>query len=908
MRQSFARLAGLGFALLTIAAPARAQGRPTPEQARQLLQTRPDLVQQLRDRLQSSGLTPDQVRARLRAEGYPEDLLDAYLSDGDSTAAATPDARTFAAIRALGIADSLDLDTLRMGMGARSGAGAGLGDTLASRLNEVVCDTVPADSSLAQSADARATGPRPTGAQPTGAERPDTALLDSAMLADAGASRGPRLVCRTRAGVAVAPPDSGFTIFGLDLFAKPTSLFEANVTGPVSDSYRLGPGDQLVLILTGDVENAYTLDVTREGFVVIPQVGQLYVANLTLGELNDLLYTRLGRVYSGIRRGAGATTHFSVSVARLRVNQVFVVGDVARPGSYRVSSAGTALSALYAAGGPTENGSLRRIEIRRGGKLVDVLDVYDYLLRGDASHDARLESGDVVFVPVHGARVRVVGEVIRPATYELEPGETLADAIRAAGGYTATASRERVQVERILPPSQRVRGGRDRVVLDITPAEGGRAGSGSDAGSGGEGGGGNGASGAGTAVASSGDLGATLPMMPGDVVRVFPIAARVRNRIGVVGSVWSPGAQGFTPGMRLSEAIQRAGGLKPDAYLGEVLITRYLPDSSRVQLRSGFRDGSGVPTTDIPLQEDDQIRVFSVADFRPRRYVSISGAVRKSGRVMYREGMTLRDLVLMAGGLEESAYLERAEVARLPENRAGGVTARTFSVPLDSSYLFERGPDGKYLGPPGLPAPEGPAPEVVLHPYDNVLILRQPDWHLQRTVVVAGEVKFPGRYTLVNKEERLGDVIQRAGGITDAAYAGGVTFYRREGRVGRIGVDLPSVLKDGRSEDNLLLQDGDSIFVPRYSGVVQVAGAVNAPVGVAYVPGQNLDYYVRAAGGPSRKADMKRAYVTQANGKVESVKRHALWPDAVPRVDPGARVFVPERDPNDHSAWQQTLP
>jgi protein involved in polysaccharide export with SLBB domain len=890
MLPSLTRLLAAGFVLLTVATPLAAQ-RPTPEQAQTLLQTRPDLVAQLRQKLLQSGLTPDQIRARLRAEGYPENLLDAYLPGGSATSDSTPASTVFDAIRALGVLDSNEVDSMRS-------APLQSLESEAMRLREgpqeeVICDSVQIGGSRVDSlggdsisADSMMIDSMGPGANRRGIRSGMPGMMDR------------RLICRPARRVAIAPPDSGFAIFGLDMFANRTTQFEPNLAGPVDENYRLGPGDRLVLILTGDVEASHVLDVTREGFVVIPQVGQLYVANLTLAQLEDLLYTRLGRVYSGVRRGAGATTHFSVSVARLRTNQVFVVGDVKRPGSYRISSAGTALTALYAAGGPTRNGSLRGVEIRRGGKVVDVLDIYDYLLRGDASHDPRLESGDVVFVPVHGARVRVVGEVVRPATYELKEGETLANLIAAAGGYKPTATRARIQIERILPPSERGPSGRDRVVLDVSAAPGTSVGQN----------GGAGGDGVGGTDGVSTDAALALPVIAGDVVRVFPIAERVRDRVAVLGDVWLPGQQGYVAGMHLSDAIKRAGGTKPDAYLGQILVTRLQPDSTRIQLRSSFRDSTGAVTNDFPLREDDEIRVFSVAEFRPHRYVSISGAVRKSGRVPYREGMTLRDLVLLAGGLEESAYLTDAEIARLPESRATGVTAQTVRVPLDSSYLFERGPNGEYLGPPGLPAPRGSAPDVPLKPYDNVLILRQPGWELQRTVAVSGEVKFPGRYALLNKNERISDVLKRAGGFTESAYPGGVVFYRRKGRLGRIGVDLPKVIDNPGFRDNLVLQDGDSLFIPAYNGVVNVAGSVNSPVAVAYVPGANLDYYVSAAGGPSRKADMKRAYVTQPNGKLESVHRHFLWPDGVPHPGPGSLVYVPEKDMSQKNGLAESLP
>jgi polysaccharide export outer membrane protein len=819
--------------LLFLAAPVSAQN-PTPAQAQQILQNNPALLQQLRQRIMTSGLTPDQVRARLRAEGYPESLLDAYLPGSTGVPDSTISSEdVFAAIAQLGIADTTEIDLLRCGIDT---------DTLA------VADTLPG-------------GLVDTTQNKRRLEERRRAIRARCMAQQDSLTKG-----LTKKKI---DADSGFVIFGLDFFRNVTTQFDPNLSGPVDANYRINPGDRLVLVLTGDVEQSYTLDVTREGFIVIPQVGQIWVNHLTMGELENVLYSRLGRVYSGVRRGAGATTHFYITPARLGSNQIFVTGDVLRPGSYRISTAGTALSALYAARGPSDNGSLRNVLIRRGGVAVDTLDVYEYLLNGNTAHDVRLNNSDLVFVPIHGARVRIVGEIARPATYEIKPGETLADALRYAGGFTATAARRRVQIERIVPPDQRALGGRDRIVTDVVSDQ------------------------------LTTGTGPSIPILDGDVLRVFSVASRVRNRIYVRGNVWSPGSQGIAPGMKVSDALRLAGGVKPDVYLGQVLISRTLPDSSKLQLRAMLRDTTGAVINDIPLQEDDEIRVFSTSEFRPVRYVAINGAVHKSGQFPFREDMTIRDLVLLAGGLDQSAYLNEAEVARLPQNRAGGVTATTFRVPLDSSYIFERGPDGKYLGPPGLPAPSGPNAEVVVQPYDHVLILRQPNWELQRTAVVAGEVRYPGRYSLKTKTEKITDLIERAGGLTPDAYANGVIFYRTRNGVGRIGIELPDVLHDARSLDNLPLQDGDSLFIPRYNAVVNVQGAVNSPVAVTWSPGKTIEYYIRAAGGPSRKADISRAYVTQPNGKVEARQSHFLLPDGIPKPKAGSTVFVPERDPAD---------
>jgi protein involved in polysaccharide export with SLBB domain len=787
LRSCFIPLLVAAIALASTATLAHAQV-PSAAEATRLLQTRSDLVAQLRARIGASGLTPEQVRARLQAAGYPANLLDGYLAGADTSGTIQPGEDVLEAVRILGVAGPSDL------VGG---------------------------------------------------------------VADVGATGG---------GGGAPSQGTGLALFGEEVFRRVSTQFQPTLSGPVDAKYRLGPGDILVLILTGDVELAHTLEVTREGFIVIPQVGQLYVANLRMGEVEDLLYDRLRRVYSGVGRGEGATTQFQVTVARLRTSQVYVVGDVRRPGSYQISAAGTVLTALYAAGGPSENGNFRRIEIRRSGTLTDSLDLYDYLLRGSSGHDIRLETGDVVFVPVKGSRVSITGRVVRPAIYELKPTETLRDLIQSAGGFEADALRRRVQVDRILPPRARVRDGGDRVVIDLASDQ------------------------------FSDGMGPAFLLEPGDAVTVFEVAPRRRGFVTVRGNVWLVGAVGYTDGMRLSDGIRLAGGPKPDFYQGQILVSRLQPDSTRIQLRSAFSDSTGRLVRDLELEDEDEIQIFSRSDFRPARYVAITGAVRVPGRLPYREGMTLRDALLQVSGPTEDADLRAAEIARLPEDRSLGEVAATLRVPLDSTYLFERGPDGRYLGPPGLPARSNGSPEVPLQPYDNVLILRQPDWELQRTVAITGEVRFPGHYALRTRTDRISDLLRRAGGLSPTAYPVGVGFYRRKDLQGRIGIDLPKVLGDSTFRDNFILFAGDSLFIPEYNPVVQVRGAVSAQTAVAYVPGKDLHYYVAAAGGFARSADRGRAYVAQPNGKVESVKkRFSVLADSWPNPLAGASVIVPEK-------------
>jgi protein involved in polysaccharide export with SLBB domain len=634
------------------------------------------------------------------------------------------------------------------------------------------------DAYLGAARDGAAPGPAELGALEALGLRP-VGLGDWAR-ADTG-------LVRTRADP-LAPPSR---VFGVDVFRRNATLFLPLLSGPVPPDYRLGPGDVLVVILTGDVERSYQLPVTREGFILVPQVGQVHVANLTLDELRRVLYDRVRRVYASVRGGASATTRLDISVANVRANQVYVAGEVAQPGAYQISSLGTVLTALYAAGGVTERANLRQLEVRRLGKVVARLDLYDYLLHGDTRSDVRLETGDVVFVPLHGTRVQVSGAVIRPGIYELKPGETLEQLIHAAGGFRADAALRRLAVHRVLPPGERGPGPAPRAVLDVP-----------------------------------------LPAEPA--------------------------------GASAASSARPAG------------------------------TASGVRLPVLALMDSDSVVVDSLPPLDETHYVAIAGRVTKPGRYPWRPGMTLRDLVLLARGPRVGAYLKEAEIARLPEDRSRGQLATTMRVPLDSTYLLERGPDGRYVGPPGAPIPAAGAPDVPLHPYDNVLIMEEPEFDFQRSVVVAGQVRYPGTYSLRSKEERLADVIQRAGGLTSQAYALGIRFVRAADNVGRINIDLPRALRDARSSHNVILQPGDSIFVPEYQPSVKVVGAVNAPGSVLWRRGAGLAYYINAAGGLAAHADPGRSSVRFANGEARTQKRWLIFTSA-PVPGPGSEVFVPAK-------------
>ncbi len=670
-------------------------------------------------------------------------------------------------------------------------------------------------------------------------------------------------------GFLAAEPDTTPQVFGRDVFRRVSSSFDPILTGPVGRNYRLGPGDEILLVLTGDVELVYTLDVTRGGYVVIPDVGQLLVHGLTLAQLEDRLYDRLGQVYSGVRRSPEATTRFDVSLGRLRTNQVRVVGSVVRPGSYQVSSVATLLEALYLAGGPTEQGSFRRVALRRQGEEPVVLDLYPFLTSGDMENDPRLQEGDVVFVPPVGDQVTVRGMVRRPAIYEMKEQEGLPALVRFAGGLLPDATTERARVDRILPPADRT-GGVSRVLLD----------------------------------APLGDVlsGAReFDLYAGDEIQVFPVQRRLRQRVTIGGAVWRPGQYELRPGTTVGSLVERAGGPTEDALQADILV-------SRLDLATGTRSALRVDLNSNPpgplLQEFDEVRVFQADTLLVPDSVAIYGFIQNPGRYPLSQGITAGDLVLLAGGFRKGAAPWSAEVVRLQTGDASRQDLSTSrmvrlrdGLPYPDPELLANRPDSvdTFLS----------EMEVTLQDDDEVFVRLLPGYVTPQRVSLEGEVVSPGPYQLTRQDERFSSLMARAGGVTEAAFPDGVRLIR-DGVA--VGVDYGRAMAEPGSTHDPVLASGDRIVIPVLDNTVLISGAVVFESRAVHRQGMSLNDFIAQAGGFAQDADRDRVSVEYANGS-RAVVSKTLWLFRnSPRVEPGSTIFVPRKaDTGQGFNWDSAL-
>jgi protein involved in polysaccharide export with SLBB domain len=662
-------------------------------------------------------------------------------------------------------------------------------------------------------------------------------------------------------------------IFGAEIFKNKNNSFEPNLKLATPVNYIIGPDDQLNINVYGNSSVNWKLEVSPEGNINIPGIGVLNVGGKTIELATSNIKSKLAANNYAIGRG----TNVQVSLGNIRSIKVIIVGQVQKPGTYTLSSLSTVFNALYASGGPTDNGSLRQIEVIRNNRIIRHLDVYDFLVKGDQKDNISLQDQDIVRVPTYRTRVQLVGEVKIPALFEVVPGESLDNILNYAGGFTDSAYTARIKVSQVSDQQRKITD-----VLEV-------------------------------------DYKNYIPLR-GDKYTIESIINRFQNRVVIKGAVFKPGDFELQNGLTLNQLIEKAAGLKEDAFMERGTITRLKADNSTEIIGFNVKDIISKTVT-IPLQREDIVNISSIFDLRDKYIVTINGSVRKPGKFAFSENMKVEDLILKAGGFAEGASTKRIEVARRVNNSdplsKNSSVAQVFSVNIDGQ----------------LKPVEA---NFALNPFDIVSIYTLPGFEKQKTVKVEGEVIYPGSYTIKSKNEKISDLVARAGGLTASADVEGGSLRRdniailgidrrkadtleiareRVDRLSRlkrsykdstkndvdttmrnnfVGIDLPQILKSPGSKNDLLLEDGDILRVPKQQQIVRVNGQVLYPSAVVYEKSKSFNDFVSNAGGYGPEALRRGAYVVYPNGTVKGTRKFLFF-NIHPGVKPGSEVYVPKK-------------
>lgn len=652
-------------------------------------------------------------------------------------------------------------------------------------------------------------------------------------------------------------------IFGHDIFRSSDLSFEPDMNIATPASYVLGPGDEVILDIYGASQVSTSFKVAPDGSVTIPNEGPVNIAGLTQAQAQAKVRRAIGAHYQD--------SQIKLSVGQTRTILVSVMGEVEKPGTYRLSAFATVFNALYLAGGVNGLGTLREVKVSRAGRVIASVDIYDYILNGRLAGNVMLREGDVIIVGPYVNLVKIEGRVRRPMYYEMKRGEKLSSLLRYAGGFTGDAYKEKVRVER--------RSDDGLTVHNI----------------------------------DEWDF-AAFAAEDGDICVVSPVIERYRNTVKVTGAVFRPAQYKLTGAQSVKALIEQAGGLTEQAIASRGVIHRMRPDRTLQSLSvniAAILDGT---QPDVVLQNEDELIIASREESDKERTLSIYGEVYKQGSYPYSDGETVEDLITEAGGLRESASLLGVEVARrilsASDNPTGKSMAKIYHLTLKDGLAIE--------GETGFR----------LRPYDIVTIHRSPDYKEQRIVNVSGEVRYGGAYIIESKEERLTDILKRAGGMTPNAYEGGVQVIRRvsekELEIQRlklevaknaadsleitnaltktsynVGINLRKALDNPGSDADIVMQEGDSIYVPQLNNVVKISGEVMFPNTVAYEQGRSATYYLNQAGGVSRDGKRSLAYIVYPNGQVSRMGKG--------KILPGCELVVPTKPERKADAGRATM-
>jgi len=652
-------------------------------------------------------------------------------------------------------------------------------------------------------------------------------------------------------------------LFGYNFFNNPNISFTPNLNLATPSNYKLGPGDELVINLWGAAENTYDVEVDRTGAIRIPGIGPIYISGLTFDKAQSKIEGNLKKIYSGISAPASNPykVNLDVSLINVRTISVNIIGEVKAPGTYSLSSLSTILNALYASGGPTKNGTFRKIKLVRNGEEVSFFDIYKYLINGSQEGNKILQDQDVIIVSPYISRISVSGAMKRTGVYEILPEESLNDLITYASGFTSNAYKDKIRLERILD---------DRKILKEVSFKN----------------------------AKSEDL------KDGDVITVDNIIDEIINKIEIEGAVYRPGVYQFSDGLTLKEFIKRASGLTEEAFLERGLITRKVDGITNTAIPFSVSEVVN-GNININLEVNDKVEIFNARNFKEEGRLYIDGAVNSANDFPFVENMSIQDIVALADGFSQGANREVIDIFRQVIDDDFETLSESFKVSVGNSLNIEDGSP------------------FILEPNDRISVRWLKGFAEQKRVFVEGEANFPGAYSISSKNERISDLIKRAGGLSPYAFVEGGVLIRRNPyytedsdainatlensniendtidtklnnqREFSVGINLKEILEEGEdSKSNLVLESGDRIFIPSIQETIKVEGRVLLPSLIKYEDNLSLRDYIDKSGGFANRAKRSKIYVIYPNGDVATTSTFLFF-KSYPKIKPGSLVVVP---------------
>ncbi len=652
--------------------------------------------------------------------------------------------------------------------------------------------------------------------------------------------------------------------FGYDLFIGPPAKFEVSQFGPIDPNYQLGPGDEIIISLWGETEKRYKLKISREGTIFIERYGQMVVNGLTLELLEEKLIKNLSKIYNSLNPTSGSpTTFLDVSLGKLRSIKIFVLGELKNPGAYFISTYSTIFTALYQVGGPSITGSLRDIRVIRNNKVITNLDLYEFIITGKGLDDISLQNNDIIFIPPRLNSISLQGEVKKELIYELKENEGLEDIITFSGGLKPTVDIKNVQITRVLPFKERITKGKIIDIIDTSFC---------------------------SIVNNEVNIN-NIRLYDQDIITIFPMVDNANRQldlpggtkyVSISGHILNPGRYILENDMNINDLLIKGGGIDDPFFWGETYqvradLIRYNEDGLTqniipIKLNKLIE---GDQKENIKLQNKDSLIIYNASIIHFKDAVTIEGEVKNPGTYIAQKNLRIHDLILQAGGFTKEAYKYIIEVYRIDPNRQvlGEMDTLVLVhwVDITPEMLDKVNNDGDFP----------------LKDRDLVVVRHHPNFENQRVVTLTGEVKFPGKYAILEKNETLNSLIERSGSFTNEAFIAGIKYYRNNTQ--EIVGDFEKAFTKEK-DLNIKLQDGDFIHIPKYPGTVKVNGLVNNPGFVQFQTGWDLRKYIEAAGDFAVNANKRKTVIYYPGGAAKKRKFFIK-----PRVKEGSVIYVPQK-------------